>query len=121
MNGQAMGGGALTAHPFVPWTRRQPPTSTLFPYTTLFRSAALSPDRIAAHWTRGGSRSANLCPTTPTTPYSQAVLADAPQVFLRARDWTAVTTKRVMLASSGRCHNGALTAGVTAASSGALV
>src|SRR5438445_13767913 len=121
MNGQAMGGGALTAHPFVPWTRRQPPTSTLFPYTTLFRSAALSPDRIAAHWTRGGSHSANLCPTTPTAPYSQAVLADAPQVYLRLGDLASDSTGRVAFDSSGGCHNAALTAGVTAVSPGALV
>src|SRR5438445_9214990 len=53
---------------------RSPPTSTVFPYTTLFRS-----------------------------------------------DLASDGTDRVAFDSSGGCHNGALTAGVTAASSGALV
>src|SRR2546428_9271032 len=59
---------------------RRPPRSTLFPYTTLFRS-------------------------TPTAPYSQAVLADAPQVYLRLGDLASDSTDRVAFDSSGGCHN----------------
>src|SRR5207248_10701616 len=43
---------ASTLQPLLPFRRRPPPTSTLFPYTTLFRS------RTALHWPfDGGQRS----------------------------------------------------------------
>src|SRR6266446_7167747 len=37
---------------------RRPPRSTLFPYTTLFRSAAARSGRSTAHASPGGARSA---------------------------------------------------------------
>src|SRR5207302_6269075 len=121
MDGQVMGGGALTVNTVVPGTGLQLGAGVGDYDEFAAYGAALSPDRIAAHWTRGGSRSANLCPTTPTTPYSQAVLADAPQVYLRLGDLASDGTDRVAFDSSGGCHNGALTAGVTAVSPGARV
>src|SRR2546428_6633166 len=74
---------------------RRPPRSTLFPYTTLFRS-------------------------TPTAPYSQAVLADAPQVYLRLGDLASDSTDRVAFDSSGGCHNAALPASMAAHPSDAV-
>src|SRR5438309_2353996 len=116
-----MGGGALSVNTVVPGTGLQLGAGVGDYDEFAAYAAALSPDRIAAHWTRGGSHSANLCPTTPTAPYSQAVLADAPQVYLRLGDLASDSTGRVAFDSSGGCHNAALTAGVTAVSPGALV
>src|SRR5438309_9027102 len=121
MDGQVMGGGALSVNTVVPGTGLQLGAGVGDYDEFAAYAAALSPDRIAAHWTRGGSHSANLCPTTPTAPYSQAVLADAPQVYLRLGDLASDSTGRVAFDSSGGCHNAALTAGVTAVSPGALV
>src|SRR5437879_13316296 len=70
-----MGGGALSVNTVVPGTGLQLGAGVGDYDEFAAYAAALSPDRIAAHWTRGGSHSANLCPTTPTAPYSQAVLA----------------------------------------------
>src|SRR5437879_3734492 len=121
MDGQVMGGGAISVNTVLPGTGLQLGAGVGDYDEFAAYGAALSPDRIAAHWTRGGSRSANLCPTTPTAPYSQAVLADAPQLYLRLGDLAADGTDRVAFDSSGGCHNAALTAGVTAVSPGALV
>jgi len=73
--------------------------------------SALSPDRIAAHWTRGSSHATSLCVSPPTSIYSQAVLADSPAVYLRLGDTVGLSNDpspdRVAFDSSGSCHNGA--------------
>jgi len=69
--------------------------------------SALSPDRIAAHWTRGGSTATNACAPTPTSGHAQAVLANSPDLYLRLGDLVSDSSDRVAFDSSGGCHNGA--------------
>src|SRR2546426_1425249 len=46
---------------------RRPPRSTLFPYTTLFRSHVLSPARVAQHYFAGSGQGAILDRGNPST------------------------------------------------------
>src|SRR5437879_3312149 len=121
MDGQVMGGGAISVNTVLPGTGLQLGAGVGDYDEFAAYGAALSPDRIAAHWTRGGSHSANLCPTTPTAPYSQAVLADAPQVYLRLGDLASDLKSRMSFVCCLLCDNETLTGGVTAVSQGAVV
>src|SRR5687767_15606290 len=53
---------------------RRPPSSTLFPYTTLFRSRAASKCRGASprHWRRNRGRSRSCCHPSTTDSCSHA-------------------------------------------------
>src|SRR5689334_24818121 len=50
---------------------RPPPTSTLFPYTTLFRSRAFKPEKLRAKWSRAVPPFPNCFPIS-TTPAKSA-------------------------------------------------
>src|SRR5256712_5588180 len=105
MDGQVMGGGVLSVNTVVPGTGLQ------------LGSGVGDYDEFAAygrseeHTSELQSRSDLVCrlllerTNTPTAPYSQAVLADAPQVFLRLGDLASDSTDRVAFDSSGGCHN----------------
>src|SRR2546427_8284702 len=53
---------------------RRPPRSTLFPYTTLFRSHGESPDRVGAR-----SAADRPSPPIPTMPTATARSGDSPE------------------------------------------
>ncbi len=82
---------------------------------------ALSPERIEAHWTRGASKSATVCAAAPTSPYSEAVLADSPITYFRLDDIAADSTDRVAFDSSGNCNNGAYSPTTASQSEGATL
>ena len=65
--------------------------------------AALSPDRIAAHWTRGGSAS-EACVSAPTSPYAVTIRSDRPAQYYRVGETT--DSSRVVYDGAGSCRNG---------------
>src|SRR2546429_4578815 len=56
---------------------RRPPRSTLFPYTTLFRSRLATIDGFSLQPSSSGGLTANLAITTYVTPASQGLTAGA--------------------------------------------
>jgi hypothetical protein len=83
---------------------------------------ALSAAAIAAHWTRGETLQAQpQCLPTPTSPYTQGVLGDAPSVYFRLGDLSGDPTARVAFDASPACQNGAYQAGIQGSRTGGLI
>ena len=79
---------------------------------------ALSPARVDAHWTAAESVS-GPCVAAPTDPYGQAVVSDAPAVYLRLGDLVSGSNGRAAFDYSGHCTalaptNGAYTSSAAA-------
>ena len=68
----------------------------------------LSGPRIEARWTIGASHlnQSTLCAPTPTSPYSGAVLADTPSLYLRLDELASDSQGRVAFDASGHCTTG---------------
>jgi RHS repeat-associated protein len=68
---------------------------------------ALSPARVAAHWTAGASSGAACGGSGGASGYSSAVLGDSPVAYYRLNEDPAASP--VAYDSSGNCRNGAYT------------
>jgi hypothetical protein len=121
LDGQVIGEGTLNVSTTVPGSGLEVGGAVGSYDEAAVYPTALSPDRIAAHWTRGGSQSSSRCLPAATAPYPSAILADAPAVYLRLGDLVSDGTDRVAFDSSGGCHNGAFATGARPQTSGAIV